>query len=147
VSRHKFEELLKNENIDDFKAVKDVFGNSVQDWIERGVFGYDKPLLTYFLQLDSVQGDLPDIWYGANSGEIKSPYIIIAIIEKIFKQDIKYDDQVIDLLAKERNDSYKDICGSDTLINELESWDSFCRINKNISNNYIKSGVFKDSSF
>jgi len=147
MSRHRFIELLKNENIDDLRGTNDIFGNSIWDWIERGSFGYDRPLSTFFLQLESKDGESCDVWYGANCGEIKSPYIIIAIIEKIFKQDIKYDDQVIDLLVKERNDSYKDICGSDTLINELESWDSFCRINKNISNNYIKSGVFKDSSF
>jgi len=147
VSRHKFEELLKNENIDDFRAVKDVFGNSIQDWIEKGAFGYDRPLSTYFLQLENKDGDGCDVWYGANCGEIKSPYIIITIIEKIFKRNIKYNEQVIDLLVKERNDSYKDRCDTDTLIDELESWDSVCRINKNVSNDYIESGVFKDSSF
>ena len=116
MSRHKFEELLKNENIDDLRATKDVFGNSIWDWIERGVFGYDRPLSTYFLQLESKDGDSCDVWYGANCGEIKSPYIIVAIIEKIFKQNIKYNEQVIDLLIKERNDSYKDRCDADTVV-------------------------------
>ena len=146
MSRHCFIELFKNENIDDFRAVKDVFGNSIQDWIERGSFGYDRPLSTYFLQLESKGEDSCDVWYGANFGEIRSPYIIVAIIEKIFKRNIKYNEQVVDLLVKERNHSYQDRCDADTVINELNAWDETCKMNRNITNDYIKSGFFEKNN-
>ncbi|MHB1696609.1 MAG: hypothetical protein ACYCSQ_00660 [bacterium] len=143
MSRYKFEKLLKNENIDDLSGIKDIFGNSIQDWQERGAFGYDKPLLTYFLQLDSEQGDLPDVWYGANCGEIKSPYLLVAILKNIFKKDFNYDTEVINFLIKERNDDYKNDINASEILKELNRWDGVCRDNQNVTNSYIQSGFFK----
>jgi hypothetical protein len=142
MSRYKFEELFTNENINDLRDIKDTFGNSIQEWIKRGAFGYDRPLSTYFLQLDSEQGDLPDIWYGAHYGEIKSPYLLVSLINRIFNKNFNYNAKVIEILIKERNDRYKDEPCSVSTIRELKSWDELCKTNQNINIGYVQSGLF-----
>ncbi len=142
MSRYKFEELFTNENINDLRDIKDTFGNSIQEWIKRGAFGYDRPLSTYFLQLDSEQGDLPDIWYGAHYGEIKSPYLLISLVDRIFNKNFNYSAELVEILIEERNDRYKNEPCSESIIRELKSWDELCKTNQNVNIGYIQSGLF-----
>ncbi|MHB8281945.1 MAG: hypothetical protein ACYDDE_03955 [bacterium] len=139
MSRYKFEKLLKNENIDDLRGTIDIFSFSIQDWQERGYFGYDRPLSTYFLQLDSIRGDEPDIWYGAAYGEIKSPYILIAILKNIFNKDFNYNAELIDFIIKDRDKNYQDSIAIAALKYTDVSW----KYNTFICPYYVQHGLYQ----
>ena len=137
MSRYRFSEWVK-----EIKAEKDIFGNTLDDWQKYGWLGYDKPLETYFLQLDKDE-DYPTVWYGYNCGEIKSPYFLIAIIRKLFNSDIEFNNKLIDLLIKERDDSYKEEANLQGILSDLENADIFWKENiEYISGKYVKNGYY-----
>ena len=137
MSRYRFSDFAK-----EIKAEKDIFGNTLLDWQKYGWLGYDSPLETYFIQLDKDE-DYPTVWYGYSCGEIKSPYFLIAIIRKLFKSDIEFNNKLINSLIKERDDSYKEEPNLQGILSDLENADIFWKENiEYISGKYVKNGYY-----
>ena len=135
MSRYRFAEFIQ-----DIPIEKDIFGNALSDWLTYGWLGYDRPLETYFLQLDK-DGDYPTIWYGYEFGEIKSPYFLIALIRKLFNCDIEFNEKLIDKLIKERNDSYKNEPNFQEWVSNFTEADTFWKENGLCLNNkYVQNG-------
>ncbi len=136
MSRYKFAEFVSELEIE-----KDIFGNTLSDWQKYGWLGYDKPLETYFLQLDKDE-DYPTVWYGVKWLEIKSPYVLTALIEKLFLCSIKFNQEIIDALISERNSNYAEI----EIVKRLEEWDNRYREQSfTFTEDYIKEGFVKNA--
>ena len=136
MSRYKFAEFVNQS----FAVEKDIFDNSLSDWQKYGWLGYDEPLETYFLQLDKDE-DYPTIWYGYGCGEIKSPYLLIALIRKLFNCDIEFNGKLIDVLIKERNDSYRNELNFQEWVSNFIEADTFWKENYlYLNNKYVKNG-------
>ena len=134
MSRYQFAELVP-----DITVEKDIFGNVLSDWLAYGYLCYDEPLETYFLQLDKDE-DYPTIWYGNECGEIKSPYLLIALIRKLFNCDIEFNGKLIDVLIKERNDSYRNESNFPEWVSNFTEADTFWKENWSLNNKYVKNG-------
>jgi hypothetical protein len=135
MSRYKFTEFTI-----EIKAEKDIFGNTLSDWEKYGWLGYDKPLETYFLQLDK-DADYPSVWYGTKWLEIRSPYILTALIEKLFGCEVNFNQEIIGALISERNESYE----QGEIVDRLEEWDDRYREQTfTFQEEYIKAGFVED---
>ena len=135
MSRYRFTEFIS-----EIQAEKDIFGNTLLNWQKYGWLGYDKPLETYFLQLDKDE-DYPTIWYGTKWLEIKSPYVLTALIEKLFLCSIKFNQEIIDALIHERNSNYAEI----EIVKRLEEWDNRYREQSfAFQKEYIEEGFVKN---
>ena len=135
MSRYKFSDFAK-----EIKAEKDIFDNTLDDWQKYGWLGYDKPLETYFIQLDKDE-DYPTVWYGIKWLEIKSPYVLTALIEKLFGCGIQFNQEIINALIDERNDNYQEI----EIIERLKEWDNRYRKQTfTFQEEYIKAGFVEN---
>jgi hypothetical protein len=135
MSRYKFTEFIS-----EIKAEKDIFGNTLREWEKYGWFGYDKPLETYFLQLDK-DADYPSVWYGTKWLEIRSPYILTTLIEKLFGCGIEFNQEIIEALISERNNNYE----QSEIVERLEEWDNRYREQTfTFQEDYIKAGFVED---
>lgn len=136
MSRYRFMEFIS-----EIKSEKDIFGNKLSDWQKYGWLGYDKPLETYFLQLDKDE-DYPTVWYGTKWLEIRSPYILTALIEKLFGCSIKFNQEIIDALISERNSSYAET----EIVKRLEEWDDrYSEQPFAFQKEYIEEGFVKNA--
>ena len=136
MSRYRFMEFIS-----EIKSEKDIFGNKLSDWQKYGWLGYDKPLETYFLQLDKDE-DYPTIWYGTKWLAIKSPYVLTALIEKLFSCSIKFNQEIIDALIYERNSNYAET----EIVKRLEEWDDrYSEQPFAFQKEYIEEGFVKNA--
>ena len=135
MSRYRFSDFAK-----EIKAEKDIFGNTLSDWQKYGWIGYDDPLETYFIQLDKDE-DYPTVWFGIKWLEIKSPYVLTALIEKLFCCSIQFNQEIIDTLIDERNDNYQEI----EIVERLQEWDNRYREQTfTFNEEYIKAGFVEN---
>jgi hypothetical protein len=69
--------------------------------------------------------------------EIKSPYVLTALIEKLFGCGIQFNQEIIDALMQERNENYEEI----EIVERLKEWDNRYREQTfTFQEEYIKAG-------
>lgn len=90
MSRYPIEDLVNApEPRNDGHDLVDIRGHSWEEWQETGIIGWDDNLQTYFLNVDFHPYDHQDIvmWhFGKNFREISSPYMLIALIKRLFSE-------------------------------------------------------------